>query len=131
MGMYTEIYVKAEFPGNTDPIVIKVLRHMMDEDVGLDESEIPCHPLFKTSRWEFMLRCCSFYHVPFRTGEFKQEGICGDWYLVNRSDFKNYEGEAELFFDWIKTYISKNGSEPTFMGYTLYEEDWEPKFYYA
>ena len=47
-----------------------------------------------------------------------------------RSDFKNYGGEIEKFFDWITTHVEKDGDK-TFIGYSLYEEDDEPKLYYV
>ena len=50
--------------------------------------------------------------------------------LVVRSDFKNYNGEIGKFFDWITPYIEKGGDK-TFIGYSLYEEDDEPKLYYV
>ena len=34
------------------------------------------------------------------------------------------------FFDWITSYIEKDGDK-TFIGYSLYEEDDEPKLYYV
>ena len=53
-----------------------------------------------------------------------------NYYLVVRSDFKNYQGEIGKFFDWISPYIEKCGDK-TFIGYSLYEEYDEPRLYYV
>ena len=44
-------------------------------------------------------------------------------------DFKNYDGEIEKFFNWIKQYLYK-GWDKQFIGYSLYEEAIEPTLYY-
>ena len=54
----------------------------------------------------------------------------GNYYLVVRSDFKNYGGEVEKFFDWIRQYLQQDYYK-TFIGYSLYEEAIEPTLYYV
>lgn len=130
MGMYTEIYVKVSLIENVDPIVIHTLSYMM----GMTDSKperLPNHPLFRSLRWEHMLRCSSHYHVPKSVGEFWYNDIAKQWFLVSRSDFKNYDSEVELFFDWIKDYVEADYGYKKFIGYSLYEEDSEPVLYYA
>lgn len=126
MGMYTEIYVKIALVNDIDSVVIDTLKYMM----GMSEQpeKLPDHPLFQTSRFDFMLRCSSHYHVPKEVGEFFWNDIAKQWFLVSRSDFKNYENEAALFFDWIEPYTDYLGK--TFVGYTLHEEDDEPTLIY-
>ena len=99
------------------------------DDVELEDLEIPSHSLFATRRWHYMLRSWSYYHIPYEIKllEYNDE----NYYLVVRSDFKNYDGEIEKFFDWITPHVEKDGDK-TFIGYSLYEEyDDEPKLYYV
>lgn len=118
MGMYTEISLRLEFKRDVPEDVLKTVQSMLYDP----EPETACkHALFETPRWAFMLQCHSYYHVPYSSNDMRQDEISGDWYLVSRSDFKNYDNEAELFFDWIAPYV-----EDGMMGYTLYEEDEKP-----
>lgn len=132
MGMYTEVFVKLSLVENVDQSVVEVLKYMMgygtDGEVSEKPDLLPDHPLFSTSRWDFMLQSSSFYHIPERIGQMFYDKIAGQWFIVNRSDFKNYENEAELFFDWIKPYTEYFGK--TFVGYTLYEECDKPTLIY-
>lgn len=118
MGMYTEISLRLEFKQDVPGEVINTVKSML----GLDEFDAEHdHSLFKTPHWDFMLRCNSYYHIPYASNDMRFDNIANSWYLVSRSDFKNYDNEAELFFDWIAPYV-----EDGMMGYTLYEEDEKP-----
>ena len=128
MGMYTEIFVKVSLKENCPKEVIELLQYMMG-DSEEQPSELPQHKFFTTNRWNFMLRCSSYYHQPKRTGEMFWDEIGNQWYICNRSDFKDYGNESELFFDWIKPYVESYGKK--LIGYTLYEEDVEPVLYYT
>ena len=131
MGMYTEIYVKAVLKKDVDDNVVNIIKYMMGiDDVELEDLTIPSHSLFKTDRWGSMLRSSSYYHMPYTVKLFEYNDISENYYLVVRSDFKNYGGEIGKFFDWITPYIEKCGDK-TFIGYCLYEEYDEPKLYYA
>ena len=61
------------------------------DDVELDDFEIPSHSLFKTDRWDSMLRSGSYYHIPYNVKLFEYNDISENYYLVVRSDFKNYQ----------------------------------------
>ena len=131
MSMYTEIYVKVVLKENVDDNVINILKYMLGiDDVELEDLTIPSHSLFTTNNWHYMLRSGSYYHIPYVVSLFEYNDISENYYLVVRSDFKNYQGEIEKFFDWIAPYIEKDGDK-TFIGYSLYEEDDEPKLYYV
>ena len=131
MSMYTEIYVKVVLKKDVDDNVINILKYMLGiDDVELEDFEIPSHSLFKTDRWSSMLRSGSHYHIPYNVKLFECNDISENYYLVVRSDFKNYNGEIGKFFDWIAKKIEKDGDK-TFIGYSLYEEDDEPKLYYV
>ena len=102
---------------------------LIDDVMELEDFEIPSHSLFKTDRWDSMLRSGSYYHIPYNVKLFEYNDISENYYLVVRSDFKNYQGEIGKFFDWITPYIKKYGDK-TFIGYSLYEEATEPTLYY-
>ena len=127
MGMYTKLSVDLSFKENLPKEVVTALEvmtgHKSLEDI--DESHLPKHELFESSRWEFMLRCCSYYHTPFSLTKLHYDDIARHYYLTSSSDFKNYDNEVELFFDFIKEYV-----EEGFLGYSLYEEDEVPTLYF-
>ena len=129
MGMYTEIYVKLSLEQDTPKEVIEILKHMMGQDAEIPNGKLPDHELFTKPRWEFMLRCSSYYHIPDCVGKLWYDDIAHQWFLVNRSDLKNYESEIESFFDWIYPYAEQN-HDKQFLGYELYEEECEPTVYY-
>ena len=130
MGVYSEIYVKAVLKEDVDDNVINILKYMLGmDDVELEDFEIPSHSLFETDRWDSMLRSGSYYHIPHNVKLFGYNDISENYYLVVCSYFENYQGEIGKFFDWITPYIKKYGDK-TFIGYSLYEEDDEPKLYY-
>ena len=130
MSMHTEIYVKAVLKKDVDDNVVNIIKYMLGiDDVELEDFTIPSHSLFETDRWDSMLRSGSYYHVPYTVKLFEYNDVSENYYLVVRSDFKNYDGEIEKFFDWIKQYLEQDYYK-TFMGYSLYEEDDEPKLYY-
>jgi len=124
MGMYTEIYTRIELKEDTPESVIQVLKFMLGEIE--DMPALPDHALFKTPRWDFMLRCHSFYHIPFSNQTLKYSDIGENYYLFGRSDLKNYDEEIEKFFDWIHPYCEHGGM----IGYSLYEEDTKPTLYF-
>ena len=127
MGMYTKISVDLKFIDNLPSEVVKALEVMVGE---VDSSlysivDFPTHDLFKSTRWDFMLRCSSYYHTPFSLTKLHYDDISKHYYLVSSSDFKNYDNEVELFFDFVKDYV-----EDGFLGYSLYEEDDKPTLYF-
>lgn len=128
MGMYTEIYVNCAFKHDTPPKVIEVLQYLFGEE-NLDRPDnLPDHELFKTEGWYLIGSGSSCYHIPFATSKFVYDKYMKQWYLTSRSDLKNYNDEIEKFFDWINPYVSAH--DGTFIGYSRYEEDLDPKLYY-
>ena len=127
MGMYTKISVDLKFVGNLPSEVVKALEAMVGEvDSNLYSiTDFPTHELFKTPSWSYMLRCSSYYHTPFSLTKLHYDDISKHYYLVSSSDFKNYDNEVELFFDFVKDYV-----EGGFLGYSLYEEDDKPTLYF-
>lgn len=125
MGMYTEIFVKATLRSDISDIDLEALKWL----ARMTESEpenLPVHEFFKKPRASQILSGCSYYHQPKPTINLFHDGIAGQWFLVSRADLKNYDGEIESFFDWLKTVVEMRGMDKTFIGYYLYEEDDTP-----
>ena len=127
MGMYTEIVTNLDFREDLPAEVIDALNYMSG-NTDQRPDNLPDHPLFQTDRWDYMLRCSSYYFVPRSYCDFFQ-GRIGGWFLSCRSDLKNYGSEIEKFFDWIAPYV--DDPEGSFMGYSRYEESNEPKLYFV
>ena len=127
MGVYTKLSIDLCFKDNLPKDVITALEVMVGhkslEDI--DKSDLPKHKLFESSRWDFMLRCSSYYYTPFSLTKFHYDDIAENYYLTSSSDFKNYDDGVNLFFDFIKAYV-----EEGFLGYSLYEEDEVPTLYF-
>jgi hypothetical protein len=127
MGMYTELVVSTRIVD--DPEVINVLKLMIAEDLDVPEiKELPKHPLFETPRWTYMLRSASYYFTPIASSLLEYDSIGKTWSFINRSDFKNYHNEINLFLDWIDPYIDASNGE--MIGYSRYEESDEPEIRY-
>ena len=127
MGMYTKISLDLKFKENLPLEVVEALKVMVGEaDINLyTRSDFPDHEFFNSSRWDFMLRCSSFYHTSFSFAELNYSDISKQYYLMSSSDFKNYDNEVELLFDFVKDYV-----EEGYLGYSLYEEDIVPTQYF-
>lgn len=130
MGMYTEFYINVRFKSDLPESVVYALKCMMGDESTIEYSKLPEHELFRTSRWDFMLRCSSYYHKPYNVGELVYDDICKSYFLTNRSDFKNYSNKIDLFLDFITPFIDYDYNIPKFIGYSLYEEDYVPTLYY-
>lgn len=105
MGDYTAIFIAAELRHDAPPVVRGILNCMM----GLSE-EIPCplpdHPLFKSERWRYLLRCDAAYlpGAVLRAWGHARDGRDFTVY----SKIKNYDEEIEKFFDWISPYVEND-----------------------
>jgi len=121
MGMYTELFLQVELKEDTPVEVLDTLRYMMGEEVGYT----PAKP-FEAHRWDFMLRCSSFYHYPFAHSYLDGDPYVGykGYFLFVRCDFKNYTGELSGFLEWIAPYVY--GDDSHYEGHWRYEEDEEP-----
>lgn len=124
MGMYTQIHTNLKLNENTPNDVISALKMMVGE-IEIDKHKLPNHPLFETPRWDFMLLCSSFYFTPFNVTKLEYNDISQRYYLVSFSDFKNYDNEVDLFFNFITPYVQSG-----LIGYSQYEEDDYPTYHY-
>lgn len=118
MGMYTELHFNSELKRDVPGDVIDILKYMLGE---LDECpELPENKLFNTSRWDYMLRCDSYYFDADTHSTLRFDDISDSYYLCIRSNVKNYEGEIEAFVDWVMPYLDKYDGQ--FLGFSRYEE---------
>jgi hypothetical protein len=124
MGMYTEIHFNSELNIPKDSMVADILKYMLGETEELPEL-LPDHPLFKTDRWQVMLRMDSYYFDADTHSTLRWDKS-GSYYLCIRSNLKNYDSEIEHFIDWIMPYLDVYKQEGDFLGFYRYEEDEEP-----
>ena len=125
MGMYTELVMSTRV--KEVPEVVGVLQYMAGNEPR--PAELPDHPLFKTSRWEILFQCSSYYFVPRISVLFEHDDIGHYWVLISRADLKNYDSEIEKFIDWIRPYLEATNDD--MIGYSRYEETREPTIYYG
>lgn len=123
MGMYTEILVKADVSRNLPPLVHEVLDYLFNSTCWQwPDKELPAHEFFKCPRWQMIGSCSSYYHIPWTDSKYSEGRI------FSRSDLKNYNDEIEKFFNWIEPYL--NEPKGKCIGYSWYEEDMQPDWYY-
>lgn len=120
MGMYTEIYVNVDLIPETPESVIDTLRAICNQD---DESELLKD---KPDRWGFLFCNMSYYTPSTSVASLTFDEISKQWSLLGKGDIKNYGGEIEAFFEWIKPWCENN-----FIGYHRYEEDNEPTLVFS
>ena len=122
MGMYTELVMAAEIK-TKDPAVIDILQYMTDNDSYEKPKKLPDHPLFKTSRWSWMLNGTSEYFSGSPQSKLTVDTLLGTnnprYFLSVRFNIKNYENEIEKFLDWLAPYLSVFDE---FIGYYRSEE---------
>lgn len=117
MGMYTEIF----FASEVDEHAYRILSSIIDEGTLQGDG----HRFFDLNRAELVF-CGSSAYFPGANHAKCEAGPSGDYYVSFRSNLKNYSGEIEAFFDWVKPHCLNTN----FIGYSLYEEDKTPVLYY-
>jgi len=121
MGMYTEVLVKADIKAISAQNKAALRFLFGDGDTALlDVLGLPDHPFFKSERWNSIGRSSSYYHIP------KALNFFDGSYLFSRSDMKSYNGEAELFFDWLIKHCA-DVEHGECVGYIWYETWDKPK----
>lgn len=125
--MYTELVLGVDLKKDTPENVINVLKYMLGDLNDKTIIDVPQHALFTPkTRWDFMLRCDSYYFDGLTDHRFELDDIDEQYHLNIRCNFKNYDNEIELFLDWIKEYLHTTG----FLGYYRYEEFDDPTLIY-
>lgn len=126
MGMYTEIYFRAELARDVPVEVVEILKSMSDFR-NPEPEELPDHPLFQCSRWR-NVGCGGSAYFPITKSEIYLDKYSAQWHVFFLANLKNYSGEIGHFFDWIDPYLDSREGE--FLGYSLYEEDDNPILYH-
>jgi len=127
MGMYTEIFFRAELARDVPTDVVEALKRMMVWDYEEDHVNVPDHELFKCPRWD-LLGCGGSAYYPVTVSKLFQDPYSRQWHVLFLANLKNYNGEIGKFFDWIDQYV--DASQGEFLGYELYEEADTPILYH-
>lgn len=125
MGMYTELNLGVALKEDVPSNVIDILKYMLS-DSETEPAELPDHPLFKATRWNFMLVSDSYYFDGQTDSSLTYDDISNQYYLNVRCNLKNYDHEIGKFMDFIQPYLDTLG----FLGYTRYEEFNDPTLIY-
>ena len=120
MGMYTEIYVNADLKKETPQDVIDVISAICEKNY-----EAKCL-IGKPSMWGWLFNNGSYYLPLTECGKITKDSVSGIYSFIGKGDIKNYEGEIEQFFNFIKPWC-----EGEFIGYYRYEESREPVLVYT
>jgi hypothetical protein len=123
--MYTELIFGAALKKDTPNDVIESLKYMLGEVDDKPEN----FPL-PDGRCEWLFRGSSAYFPISGVNSLSKDNIDNQWRLSTRSNIKNYEGEIQLFLDWIKPYISQGSGSRDMYAIVTYEEAREPMIYY-
>jgi hypothetical protein len=121
MGMYTEIYINVDLKKETPDDVIQVLKAMC---FMLPDQECSEVLVDYPDRWCCLFSNMSYYTPSTQCRYLRFDSITDRWSLLGKGDIKNYNGEIEKFFEWIMPHI--DGDPGEFIGYSRYEEDYEP-----
>jgi hypothetical protein len=116
MGMYTEIFFRAE----VDEEAAQIIKKLGREDVW----DWPDHEFFRAPRFTMVTSCSSYYFPQANHFVVEYDDIAKAWSVSFRANLKNYDNEIEKFFDWVDPHVRMGDGE--FIGYSLYEEDEAP-----
>ena len=127
MGMYTQLILSVDLYGLSQQ-EIDILNFMTTGiDYQISSEDLPEHDLFKTERWDFMLRCDSYYFQGSTINEFKYDEVGGCHTLSVIANLKNYKDEISKFLNWIEPHIE--GCDE-YVGSIRYEEHENPTLIY-
>lgn len=120
--MYTEIYINADLKEDCPEEVIETLQAMCKFDT------LSPWPAEKPDRWRYLFTDGSFYTPLTEVAKITFNETAEQWSILGKGDIKNYCGEIEDFFDWIRPYI--DGEYGLFIGYMRHEEDLKPELFF-
>ena len=120
MGMYTEIYVNADLKEETPDSVVEVLKAMCE--FNRDAKCLADRP----ERWSRLFGNGSYYTPNTQCAKLTFDSIAKNYSLLGKGDIKDYGGEIEAFFEFIKPWCDGG-----FIGYYRYEEDRAPTLVYS
>lgn len=126
MGMYTEVFFRAELKDDTPESLLQWLNKGNDD---FFDGPYENHPFFEMYDWQWILKGSSGYHpVAF----YKFEPSWKDKYGHNPatlsflSSSKGGYSAAGKFVEWIAPYVDQYPG--SYVGYRHYEEDDTPDF---
>ncbi len=122
MGMYTVFHLDVRLRDDLPDNIFHLLNHMLNGS-GQYPYALPEHPLFETTRWDYML--CSNNSYASCINQLERHAFFGISLCV-QSSFKNYDDEIAKFLDWLAPYADPDMDNNTFVGYQRYEEDRYP-----
>lgn len=125
MGMYTEVLLRADLIKDL-PEEVELILGILTGTVEFTHQSLPAHPLFETSRWQYMGSSGSYYFP-----EGGRSKLIRDEYrrgIFLHGNLKNYESEIEELFDWIDPYLEHTKGD--FLGYSMYEEGNKPTLHF-
>src|SRR6185312_7222024 len=124
MGMYTELIFGASIKKDAPKEVINTLYYLVNSkklwsDVSLEES---------VTKGINVLNGGGSYYFGVTDGVAKmwQDEIDKEWKVSARHNIKNYDGEIDIFLEWIKPFIDSGSGEREMYAIKIYEEDSEP-----
>ena len=123
--MYTELVAAFSLPYLSD-IELSIIKYMLHETDKKPNTDDLQHPLFKTTRWQSMLKSDSYYFSGQTNSFLRYDEISKRHYLTVRFNMKNYDGEIGKFINWMWMIAEDRG----FVGYTIYEENENPTLIY-
>jgi hypothetical protein len=126
MGMYTELVFGARLKESAPLHIIEMLKVIFDINKRLPE---------KYSDWDDKFPDIGsipfggsyYFAVQNSHSRLSFDDISKDWTITIRCNIKNYYDQIQNFIDWISPHIEGSGDNDDFLGYSLYEEDKEPK----
>lgn len=103
MGMYIEFVCVIELKKDMLKEVINILNNMIE---GEDRYDIILFYLFfECCRWRWLFIMDSYFFLGRSNMMFEYDDIVKIYYLIIRSNLKNYDDEINKFLNWIKLYI--------------------------
>lgn len=117
--MYTEIATDFNLKTDTPQLVIDILSYLTN--LKDQSTELPEHALFQTTRWRSLFMGGSAY-FDTNYASLVHDGV--SYHLKTCANLKNYDGEIDLFWDFVTPYIDAIPGEH--LGHMHYEENETP-----
>ena len=134
MGDYTEVWFRADIdPTHAHHVghVVGIASGAIVATPGTGRALAELHRLFTLRRWRSVFAGSSAYwpETGFLTVAANNRGGVT---LAFQSQLKNYDGEAEAFFEWVSPLIHGGADSGRFLGYTLGpDSDQQPTLYWS
>lgn len=124
MGMYTSLVVSAKLKESTPELVLTTIRRLHSGDIDVKDvlgSKAHRNPL-----------SAGCAHTPgglldLRYSEYSSPGELS---ITINSSLKNYDGEIELFLDWLRPHVESGHGAREWWALVTYEESDAPTVYY-